>query len=539
MTKAQVINCENPANGESIGSSPLHEQKDLDAMMARARQAQIQWSKLPIKERARYMKRVREYLVKNIDHIAQVISQDNGKTLMDAMATEVVPSTMAISYYIKNSPKFLKDKWIKPGNILFANKSSKITRTPFGVVGIISPWNYPFAIPFSEVVMAILAGNAVILKVATETQMVGLEIKKAFEYAKMPEGVFNFINIPGRVAGDAFLECGIDKLFFTGSVPIGKKLMAKAAQTLTPVSLELGGNDPMLVCDDANLRRAAAGALWGGFQNAGQSCGGVERIYVHKNVYDAFLEELKNQMHQLRIGKTDSFDTDIGSMTTSRQKDAVNRHVDDALSKGARIYASVEIGKGLTGSYLPARVLVDVNHDMDVMREETFGPVLGVMKVNSMEEAIALANDSDLGLTASVWSKDRKRAEHIARQVKAGALVINDHLMTHGLAETPWGGFKESGIGRTHGEIGFAEMTEPQVVVHDYLAMEKNLWWYPFSETTYKGVRGVSQFLYGTSIGERASGLVCLMRVFFRIFEKPQHARKNHLETTNDKVTAS
>ncbi|MBW1881741.1 MAG: aldehyde dehydrogenase family protein [Deltaproteobacteria bacterium] len=369
--------------------------------------------------------------------------------------------------------------------------------------------------------MGLLAGNAVILKTATETQLAGRTIEGLILDAGLPKDVFTFINLPGRIAGDLFLESGIDKLFFTGSVPIGKKLMAKAAETLTPVSLELGGNDAMLVCPDADLDRAATGAVWAGMQNAGQSCGGAERVYVHKDAYNDFMELLGNKVHALRVGVETEHEVDMGAITTKRQLETVKRHVEEALSKGAVIHAESNCPTDTAGLFHPAVVLANCDHTMTVMREETFGPVLGVMKVESMDEAVELANDSNLGLTGSVWSRDSRRAEAIARRIHAGAITINDHLMSHGAAETPWGGFKESGIGRTHGDIGFAEMTEPQVIVHDWLpGVKKNFWWHPHGPEIYGGLLGALDLLYGKGVGRRLSGMTKLLKVFPRTFQR-------------------
>jgi succinate-semialdehyde dehydrogenase/glutarate-semialdehyde dehydrogenase len=401
-----------------------------------------------------------------------------------------------------------------------ANKSSKIIRVPYGVVGIISPWNYPFSIPFSEVVMALLAGNSVLLKAATETQQVGRALERCMAAAGISPGVFTYLNLPGRVAGNAFLEAGVDKLFFTGSVAVGQRIMAKAAETLTPVVLELGGNDPMLVCPDADPHRAAAGAMWAGVQNCGQSCGGVERIYVHHAIYEPFLEALGAGIRRLRTGSDTNHLSDLGAMTTQKTMTEVQRQIREALDAGAQIYAqSGNIPK--TGNFLPAMVLTKVDHSMDVMRLETFGPVLGVMPVDDMEQAVALANDSDLGLTASVWTSDASSGEQLARRLKAGVVTINDHLMSHGLAETPWGGFKKSGIGRTHGAIGMAEMTQPQCVVHDYLPkVKKNFWWHPHGPAVYNGLRGLLDFLYADGIWAKVKGLAKLLRVYPKTFRR-------------------
>jgi len=521
MTNEQTKSI-NPATSEVIGNSKVHSIDEVKDIFTNAREAQKLWEEIDVNEKCRLILKIRSFLLDNSDRIAFTISQDNGKTVVEALATEVIPTTMAVTYYVKKAKSFLKDKRLSAGNILFIYKRSKIKRIPFGIVGIISPWNYPFAIPFSEVIMGLLAGNAVVLKTATETQMVGQILKEAIDYAGLPKNVFNFVNIPGRIAGDLFLECGIDKLFLTGSVSIGKYVMEKAAKTLTPVSLELGGNDAMIVCENADPYRAAMGALWAGFQNAGQSCGGVERIYVHEKIYDEFMGILKNKIEKLRINNGKKFDADMGCMTTAKQCETVKYHIEDALEKGAKIFAQSSLPDHLgSQNFLPAIVLTDVNHDMLLMRDETFGPVVGVMKFKNYSEAIALANDSYLGLTGSVWSKNRKLAEQIGSKIKAGVITINDHLMSHGLAETPWGGFKQSGIGRTHGELGFDEMTQPMVIVNDYLLFQKKgLWWHPYSKKLYEGLKGINEFLYRKNLIKKLSGLIKLLRVFPRIFIK-------------------
>ena len=510
----------NPVTGELLGTSPLHEASEVRTMVERARRAQIDWGNRSVKERADYLLAIRDHLLDHADDLAVTIARDNGKSRLDAMATEVVPSAMALSFYCKMAPRFLRDRRLPTGNIILAFKRSKVARVPFGVVGIISPWNYPFTIAFSEVIMGLLAGNTVILKTASETQMVGLALKRAIEAARLPQGVFTYLNLPGRLAGEALLEAGIDKLFFTGSVPVGKTIMAKAAETLTPVNLELGGNDPMIVCDDADLARAAAGAVWAGFQNAGQTCGGVQRIYVHEAVYSSFLELLKTKTENLRVGYDQDFAVEMSAMTTAKQAGTVQEQLAASIALGARVWArsSVPSDPNLK-NFLPATVLCDVTQDMPIMRDEVFGPVIGVMKVAGIDEAVEYANDSTLGLTASVWSRDPKRGEAIGRRLRAGVVTLNDHVMSHGLPETSWGGFKESGIGRTHGELGFNEMTQPQMIVHDLLpGVRKDLWWFPFDKNVYKGLKGSMQLLYGRSWRERLAGLFHFLRIVPRMF---------------------
>ncbi len=512
----------NPATGEIIGNSELHDLNDLASMLKLAREAQKLWEEFSVYERVKWIKRIRKFLIDNSDRIAETISKSNGKTKIDALATEVMPAAMALTYYCKNAPKFLRDQKLKAGNIILLNKRSKLIKTPFGIIGIISPNNYPFAIPFSEVIIGLLAGNVVILKTAKEALLVGAILKEAIDSVQLPPGVFQLINLPGKIAGDAFIESGMDKIFFTGSVQVGKYLYEKAAKYLTPVCLELGGNDAMIVCEDADPYRAAVGALWAGFQNAGQSCGGVERIYVHQKIYDEFMAILKEKINSLRVNYFEDYDSDMGCMTTESQIRTVANHVEDAIAKGAKIFAQSKIpDKPNLKNFYPATVLTDVNHDMILMKEETFGPVVGVMKFENYDDAIKLTNDSDLGLTGSVWTKSNIRGETIARQIKAGVVTINDHLMSHGLPETPWGGFKNSGIGRTHGKIGFDEMTQLTVIVKDVLPLvKKNLWWHPYSKDLYDALKGTTDFLYSDKFLIKIKGCIAFLKVFPRMFNK-------------------
>ncbi|HOW76071.1 MAG TPA: aldehyde dehydrogenase family protein [Candidatus Competibacteraceae bacterium] len=515
--------CVNPATGDIVGYSQMNTPEEAREAVRRARAAQPAWAALPLEERVRYMLRLRDYLVDHVDDVSATISKDVGKTRVEALATEVLPSAMATDYYAKNARRFLQPRKVRAGSLLFLNKRSRIFRIPFGVIGIIAPWNYPLGIPMHEIVPALLAGNTVIFKTAPETQMVGRKIEEMIQAAGLPADVFTHLNIPGAIIGQILLEPDhhVDKLFFTGSVPVGKTLMAKAAESLTPVSLELGGNDPMLVCPDAHLARAVNGAMWAGLQNSGQSCGGVERVYVHQDVYEPFIQLLKQRVEALRQGPNTHHNVDIGAMCTERQIKTIQRQVDDALAKGATLLAQVTVDSAHTrANFYPVTVLTNVDHTMELMREETFGPVLGVMKVRDMEQAIELANDSSLGLTGSVWSRKTREAVALGRRIHAGVITINDHLLTHGMAETPWGGVKESGIGRSHGELGFDEMTQPQVVTTELLHFAKrNLFWHPYDEPLYEGLKGALNFLHGREFSIRLRGLIRFAGLIPRMFK--------------------
>ncbi|MFA4923868.1 MAG: aldehyde dehydrogenase family protein [Ignavibacteriaceae bacterium] len=511
----------NPATGEVIGSTKENSLADLHQAVEQAKTAQKDWQKKNFTERANYLFKIRNYLVAHADEISEIISKDSGKTRVDAISTEVLASAMAITYYAKNARSVLKRKKIKGGSILTINKRSYVDRLPYGVIGIISPWNYPFAIPFHEAAMALIAGNAVILKTATQTLEVGKALKACIDAGNLPQGLFHFLNIPGNIAGDAFIESGIDKLFFTGSVPVGKKLMKKASEKLLPISLELGGNDAMIVCKDANLYRTVSGAIWAGYSNAGQSCAGVERIYVEENIYDVFVSLLKKKLSEMNVGADKNFNVAVGSLTTEKQLSTVKKHIADAHEKGATIFTVNNNDETEHGLFHPLTVIENATNAMLVQHEETFGPVVTVTKFRSTEEAIKLANDSSLGLTASVWTKDKTKAHKIAAQLEVGSVMINDHLMSHGLAETPWGGWKESGYGRTHGYLGLEAMTQPRVVIDDIMpGLQKNMWWHPHSKQVYDGLKGGMHFLYSKNLSLRFTGMINLVRVFLRSFRK-------------------
>ena len=478
-----------PATLEEIGRLPLTTQDEFAAAFESARKAQKDWAQLSYKQRAKYILKMADYIRDNADELAEIISNDNGKLKIDALNTEVLPSVMSCTWYAKNTPKVLKEQLLMPSSLLFFNKWSKRVYQPIGTLGIISPWNYPFSIPFGELVMALMAGNAVVLKVAAQTPMCGEAIEKVVKASGLPEGLFHHVVGSGSKVLNAMLENGANKIFFTGSTFAGKQVMKSCADYLVPCSLELGGNDAMIVLDDAPIERAVNGGMWAAYQNAGQSCGGVKRVYVHEKVYDKFMEMAIAKTNALRHGYN-GYDAELGSVTTEKQFETLQKELQMALDNGATIAAQSQPVGEQKGYFFPATLLSGVTNDMEFIKDEIFGPFMPVVKVSSEEEAIEMANDSQYGLTASIWTKDNAKGFRLAKKLEAGAVTINDHLYSHGLSNTEWGGPKESGIGRTHGALGLHEVAESKIINWDILPTlsKKNAFWFPFDEGIYNSM---------------------------------------------------
>jgi len=487
----------NPATGQVIESQKEHSVADVSAAVSAARRAQATWAALPVRDRARRIRQLERFVVNRAESIAQTIRDCTGKTLTDAWSTELLPLAIMIRYYSRKAHRFLRVRRLPPSSPIFLNKRIRLQREPFGVVGIISPWNYPVGIPMHEVLAALLAGNGVLLKVATQAQPAGEQIAEMLSSIDLPDGLFTLLHLPGPVAGDALLDAGVDRLCFTGSTRVGRELAEKAGARLIPIGLELGGNDAMIVLSDAPLDRAVSGAIWAGLSNAGQSCSAVERIYVVDDVYDEFARLLRSRIGKLRSGFDETGNIDLGSLTTGGQMEVVVRHLADADRRGAVRTAASDSGPE-SGLFHPAVLVEGVDEDAELLRDETFGPVLALQRVKDVEEAVEHANRSIHGLSASVWTRNRATGRAVARRLEVGTVTVNDHLMSHGIPSAPWGGYKQSGIGRAHGEIGMQAMTQVKVVVEELLpGMRKNLWWQPNSPEVLAALKGLLVVLVG------------------------------------------
>ncbi len=398
-------------------------------------------------------------------------------------------------------------------------KRSAFIYESLGVIGIISPWNYPWSIPFGEVAMALMAGNGVVLKPASLTPLVGERIRRVFERAGVPDGLVRVVHGPGT--GSALVESSVAKVFFTGSVETGRGVGEACARQLKGSVLELGGKDPMIVLPDANLEHAVAGAVWGGFANAGQTCAGIERVYVMREVSERFISGVVEAARQLQVGDPMQWRTAIGPMVSRDQYEVVAELVDDAISAGASLCCGGphEPPAGLAGAFYAPTVLTDVTHEMRIMREEIFGPVLPIVIVDSEDQAVALANDSDFGLGASVWTSDRSKGERIARELEAGMVWINDHMFSHGACQCSWGGVKDSGLGRTHSKFGLYECVNIKLRVWDSSAI-RDPWWHPYDETVGSALRQAATILYGRPsirVGALRAGSAPLLKLGARL----------------------
>jgi succinate-semialdehyde dehydrogenase/glutarate-semialdehyde dehydrogenase len=410
---------------------------------------------------------------------------------------EVLPTIDALTWIAREGPQILADEKIPMSQLCLKTKRSSFTYEPLGVIGVISPWNYPWSIPFGEVALALMAGNGVVLKPASLTPLIGERIARVFARAGVPEGLVRVVNGPGT--GSALVSTDVAKVFFTGSVEVGREVGEQCARRLKGSVLELGGKDAMVVLADADIDHAVAGALWGGFANAGQTCSGIERVYVLREVADRFIDAVVAGAQQLRLGDPLGWETEIGPMVTQEQCQIVSELVDDAVRGGAmlRCGGPVESPSGLeAGSFYAPAVLTGVTHGMRIMREEIFGPVLPIVIVESEDEAVRLANDSDFGLGASVWTRDRAKGERMASELEAGMVWVNDHMFSHGACQCSWGGIKQSGIGRTHSKFGLYECVNIKLRVWEPSKV-KDPWWHPYDETLGRALRQSATILYG------------------------------------------
>jgi acyl-CoA reductase-like NAD-dependent aldehyde dehydrogenase len=497
-----------PLDGARLGAVPTIAPSEVQAVVDDVAGVQPFWAQLPLGDRARYMRRAGQAIIDQLDELAELLTREQGKPRNESYVMELLPTIDSLRWLADAGPGILEDERI-PLPIFMKQKRARFTYEPLGVVGVIAPWNYPWSIPFGEVAVALMAGNGVVLKPASLTPLIGQRIQEVFERAGVPEGLVRTVHGGGAV-GQALVESTAAKIFFTGSAQVGRGVGEECARRMKGSVLELGGKDPMIVCADANLANAVSGCLWGGFANAGQTCSGIERVYVVRELAERFIDGVVEGAQKLRVGDPLDWETEIGPMVSDEQLRQVKELVDDAVAAGATMRCG-----GADAPWFRPAVLTGVTQDMRIMREEIFGPVVPIVTVDDEDEAIALANDSIFGLGASVWTMNRAKGERIAGRLQSGMVWINDHMFSHGACSCSWGGVKDSGLGRSHSKFGLYECVNVKLVTWEP-SRTRDFWWYPYDEALGRAMQASAKLLYGRDAdkpGALRRGLGPLARV--------------------------
>ena len=486
-----------PITLEPIGEFEAGGVEDVRTAVARARKAQAGWAQLSFDARAEYLWRLVDAIVERQDEIIDCVIQETGKPRNEAISMEVMAPCLQISYYAKRAKKFLATQRRAPSGLMRLSKKLTLIYQPLGVVGLITPWNGPMALAANPLAQALMAGNAVVHKPSEVTPLSALLLKELTEQAGFPADLYQVVQGDGET-GAALIDAGVDKISFTGSVATGRKVGEACGRNLIPVTLELGGKDAMIVCADADLDRAAEGAVRGSCWNTGHYCCGTERVYVNENIYDSFVEKVVE--HTTALKQSDTEEGDVGTVFWDKQMSIIESHVSDAKAKGARVLVGGKRDPDLKGLYFQPTVMVDVNHGMDIMCRETFGPIVAIQKVRDDEEAISLANDSDYGLSGNVWTTDKQKGEQIAERIETGSVSVNDMAMTYGVAEAPFGGVKASGVGQVNGEIGIRNYCHIHPIISDKKTSGKLQGGYPYTAQSAEQMQKFIRFVFRNKI---------------------------------------
>ncbi len=487
-----------PANGSDIGQIEVQNAHDVAAALEEARKAQPDWAARSVDERARYLTRALRTLLERQDEFVDVILRESGKPRTEVLMMDLFSACDVLTYYAKHAAEMLRVEKRPLHGFMRFMKKLRIEYRPLGVVGVISPWNGPFILSLSPTIQALLAGNAVLLKPSEVTPFSGKLVGDLLESVALPNGLLTVLTGDAET-GAALVEAGVDMISFTGSIKTGRSVAQACARQLIPCTLELGGKDPMIVCADANLDNAAGGAIVGAFLNNGHVCCGTERVYVVDEIADEFTQKVLERVSRLRQGNRGEFD--IGAVFWDRQLEIIEQHVADAIAKGARLLAGGRRNPDLDGLFFEPTVLADVNHDMLVMQEETFGPVLPIMRVSDLDEAVRLANQTHYGLGANIWTRDNRSGIELARRIDSGSVCINDMAMTYGVLEAPFGGLKSSGVGQIHGPNALRSFTHAKPIVIDRFGGRATAGLYPYSFKSEARLQRLIHFLYRSPLG--------------------------------------
>ncbi|MCS7208370.1 MAG: aldehyde dehydrogenase family protein [Fimbriimonadales bacterium] len=516
-----------PADGSIVGEVAVTPPEAIAAMVERAHRAYSAWRAVPLHQRVEPLRRLKRLILKERHAIAELVAREQGKPRIEAMIVELFPPLDASAFLAYEGVRLLQPRRVRSKNPFFSDRRSTYYFQPYGVWAVIAPWNYPFTIPMTQLMALTLAGNAALLKPSPLTPLTGAKIVELFEQAGFPEGLVQVVQ-GGAPQGEALLASPtVRGVIFTGSVPIGRLVAAQAAHTNKKVILELGGKDPALVLADADLKHTAQGIAWASMVNAGQTCASIERVYVERRLYEPLLNALREELAQIRIGHPLSKETDMGPLTARFQLERVQRHIEDACAKGGRVLLGGRVRTDLGELYHEPTLIADATDEMLGMHEETFGPLVMVQPVDSAEEAVRKANASAFGLTASIWTRDPRKAAHLAPLLECGSVSINSHIVAYGDSYGVWGGFKDSGVGRTHGEFGLYELVQVQYVSEVYTG-KPELWWYPYSERVHRITDWLMEFLAEPSLklgGKTLRRLLPEMRYLTRHFSPAKMTR--------------
>jgi acyl-CoA reductase-like NAD-dependent aldehyde dehydrogenase len=504
--RERVIESYAPASGELIGEAPVMNASDVFAAVERARGAQRAWGALPVEERCERLLRFRDALVERAEELVELLGRETGKPRHEALGHELFPLADLMTWYAKHGPQILAPREI-PLHLL-KHRRSVVHYVPRGVIGVISPWNFPLIIPFGDAFAALVSGSAAVVKPSEVTPLIALRVKDVWDKSGLPEDLLQIVTGYAET-GAALIDSGVQKIVFTGGVETGKRVAAACGERLIPCVMELGGKAPLIACADADIERTARAITFAGFTNSGQVCISVERVYAHKDIYQKLVDRVTELTLELRQGDSNKEAVDVGAIIFPKQIEVAERHVADAVSKGAVLKTGGKRRAG-AGQFYEPTVLADCNPSMTVMKDEIFGPIVPIMQVETEERAVELANDSHLGLNAYVFTTDRDHGRRIAERIEAGSVLVNDVLTNYACPEAPFGGIKQSGFGRVHGEDALRDLAELRHISFDRIRPPaRDPLWYPYSEKTYRWtLRGLRALFSGQGLLARVRELL-------------------------------
>jgi acyl-CoA reductase-like NAD-dependent aldehyde dehydrogenase len=504
-----------PATGKVLAQFEKTPPEAMPKILGEARAAQSGWGALPVEKRCAQLRVLRDCMMASRDMLANTVVAESGKPRVEALFADLFVALDTAQYFSKSGAKLLRPERVPHHSSAGKAKSGRLIYEPVGVIGIISSWNYPLAIPVSQIVPAVAAGNAVVCKTSDFTPHCGALIEKLFADAGFPKHLVTVIQ-GGAEVGQALIDAAPDKIMFTGSVAAGRRVAEACAKKLIPSVLELGGKDAMLVLADANLEVAASAAVWGSYTNCGQVCLSVERLFVEQSIEEKFLALCVEKTKKLRLGPGCDPATDVGPLIRPQHVQRMSDLVNEAVTRGARVLCGGKPRSDLGANFFEPTVIAGVNSSMKLFQEETFGPILAVQVVKDSEEVVAYANDSTFALAASVWTSDVKRGQAIAARLHAGAVMVNDAISYFGIAEAPHGGCGASGWGRTHGKAGLLEMVQTKYIDVDLLPGREKPWWYRYGADLERAADGFLKFEFGGGLATKLRNVRGALKTMFR-----------------------